>query len=262
MTAAKEGKITHEIVERKVGDLMVDPTVQRSVRQNRVRKMIEEGFDPTALGVLTTSYRRAKEIHIVDGQHRYALCVAIGYDGVLQTNQYRGLTPADEAALFRKLNHAEKVPAIDLFRVRRIEGDQNVEAMFRLLEDNGWRVLASVGDGAFGAVGALERIWVRDNVAAQRAIVALTVAFGRKAVAMQGPLVEGVGLFFAKYGDAVDINDFAKKLGAFQGGPAGLVGYAKGQKATGSGTLSVHVARIVTNVYNNRRRSTKLPDWQ
>lgn len=255
-------KITHEIVERKVGDLMVDPTVQRSVRQNRIRRMIEEGFDPTALGVLTTSYRKAKEIHIVDGQHRYALCVAVGYDGVIQTNQYRGLSTADEAALFRKLNHAEKVPAIDLFRVRRIEGDQQVDAMFRLLEDNGWRVIASVGEGAFGAVGALERIWTKDPVAAQRAVMVLTVAFGHKAVAMQGPLVEGVGLFFARYGDAVDINDLAKKLAKFPGGPAGLVGYAKGQKATGTGTLSVHVARISTNVYNDRRRSTKLPDWQ
>jgi hypothetical protein len=262
MTTPNTGTVTHRIVERKVGDLWVDPTVQRTLKKSRADAMAAE-FRPDALGVLTTSNRGAGRIHVVDGQHRYRAAEVAGYTGPIQTTEYSGLTLAEEAALFRLLNKTEKVSAIDQFLVACVEQVPAALALARVLRDNGWSLAPTASTGKLSAIRSLERIYEASPQAAAATIATLTAAYGHIPSAVQGSLIEGLGKFLIKYeGHAVDLNDLVKRLANSPGGPDALVGFARGQKLSRSGNLSHQVAWVITNIYNQRRRTTKLPEYR
>lgn len=255
----------HEIVERHVGDLYVDPTVQRALKKNRVDKIAGD-FHPEALGVLTTSLRPDGLIHLIDGQHRYRAAETVGYQGVIKTNEYRGLSLSQEAALFRLLNNTEKVSPIDQFVVACVEGRTDAIRISKFLADNGWTVGTSAGNGKISAVKSLQRVYALGEHgpwAASATIAVVTSAWGHVAAAVNGNLIEGIGRFLIKYhDDEVDLTDLGKRLSASPGGPDALLGFARGQKLSRTGNLSTQVARVVLSIYNERRRTTKLPDWQ
>jgi hypothetical protein len=252
MTTSPENRTTHRIVERKVGDLWVDPQVQRAVKKARVEAMAGS-FRPEALGVLTTSWREATRIHVIDGQHRYRAAEAAGYTGVIQTMEYRGLTIPEEAALFRLLNKTEKVSPID---------QHLALAIARILKDNGWTLASTAGAGKISAIRALERVYAKDATAAAATMATLTAAFGHIPAAVQGSMVEGLGLVLAKHGLDIDLTDLAKRLAASPGGPDALVGFARGQKMARTGNLSAQVSWVIVTLYNQRRRTTSLPEWR
>lgn len=258
----REDRVRREIVERKVGDLWVDPAVQRSLQKSRVAKMAED-FIPDALGVLTTSFRSPKRIHVVDGQHRYRSAEAAKYTGPLVTHEYHGLSLAEEAALFRMLNTAQKPSRIDQFLVACVEGIPSAVHLAAMLSETGWSVGNSTAEGRLVAIGSLERVYDLDPNAAKAALHVLTAAYGHRAAAVQGSMVEGVGRMIARYGvGMVDLDDLATRLAKVPGGPDGLVGNARGQKLTRSGNLSTQVARILVGLYNQRRRTRALAPWE
>lgn len=259
-STARADRVTYEMVTRKVGDLWIDPNVQRGLKKARVAKMAGD-FKIDALGVLTTSYRSPKRIHIIDGQHRYRAAEAAAFDGTFETMEYHGLTVPEEAALFRLLNTTEKVSRIDQFLIACVEQDSNAVRLSGFLRDHGWSVGSSAAEGRLSAIGSLERVFALDPEAADAALAVLTKAYGHRPSAVQGALIEGLGRMLAKYGRDVDLDDLAKRLSGVPGGPDGLVGNARGQQLTRTGNLSTQVARVITNLYNQRRRTTALPEW-
>lgn len=260
MSSPKPDRVTFQMEERKVGDLWVDPNVQRNLKKARVSKMAAT-FDPNALGVLTISYRSPRRLHIIDGQHRYRAAEAAGYTGTIQTQEYHGLTVPEEAALFRLLNTTEKVSRIDQFLIACVEQDPAAVQLASFLADAGWSVGSTTMEGRLSAIGSLERVYALDPEAAAAALHVLTKAFGHRPAAVQGSLIEGLGRMLARYRRDVDLDDLAKRLAGVPGGPDGLVGNARGQQLTRTGNLSTQVARVITNLYNQRRRTTALPEW-
>lgn len=260
MTNPKDPRVTYAMVERKVGDLWVDPNVQRALKKARVGKMATD-FQPDALGVLTTSYRSARRVHVIDGQHRYRAAEAASYTGIIQTMEYHGLTVPEEAALFRLLNTTEKVSRIDQFLIACVEQDESAVRLAGFLRDHGWSVGASAIEARLSAIASLERVYALNPEAADGTLAVLTLAFGHRPAAVQGALIEGLGRMLARYGRDVDLEDLAKRLAGVPGGPDGLVGNARGQMFTRTGNLSKQVARLITNIYNQRRRTTALPEW-
>jgi hypothetical protein len=261
---AEPPRISFQMVERKVGDLWVDPNVQRTLRKARVTKIADE-FQASALGVLTTSYRSPKRIHIIDGQHRYRAAEAAAYTGVIQTMEYKGLTVPEEAALFRLLNTTEKVSRVDQFLVACVEQDPAAVHLAAILSEHGWEISSNSAEGRLTAVAALERVYAMDPNAAKATLHVLTKAYGRRPAAVQGSLLVGLGRVFAKYGtgaDGVNLDDLSDRLSKVPGGPDGLLGNARGQKLTRTGDLSTQVARIVVDLYNQRRRTTALTRWE
>jgi hypothetical protein len=261
MTTPKaHARVRYEMVERKVGDLWVDPNVQRTLRKARVAKIASD-FKPDALGVLTTSFRSPKRIHVIDGQHRYRAAEAAAYTGVIQTMEYHGLSIPEEAALFRLLNTTEKVTRIDQFLIACVEQDPAALRLAGFLSDHGWTVSASGAEGRISAIASLERVYALAPEAADATLAVITAAFGHKAAAVQGVLIEGLGRMLARYGHAVDLDDLTKRLAGVPGGPDGLIGNARGQSLTRTGNLSKTIARVITNLYNQRRRTRALAEW-
>lgn len=255
------GRVTYEMVGRKVGDLWVDPNVQRSLRKARVTTMAN-AFASDALGVLTTSFRDPKRIHVIDGQHRYRAAEMAAYTGVIQTMEYHGLTVPEEAALFRLLNATEKVSRIDQYLLSCVEQNPDSLRLAGFLAAHGWAVGVSGTEGRLSAIASLERVYALAPEAADGTLAVLTAAYGHRAAAVQGSLVEGVGRMLARYGRDVDLTDLSARLAKVPGGADGLVGNARGQAMTRTGNLSTQVARVVTNLYNQRRRTTAVPEWQ
>lgn len=255
-------RVTYEMVERKVGDLWVDPNVQRQLKKARVGKMAAD-FRPDALGVLTTSYRSPKRIHVIDGQHRYRAAEAAAHTGTIQTMEYHGLTVPEEAALFRLLNTTEKVSRIDQFLIACVEQDPAAVHLAAMLKMCGWEVANSSAEGRLTAIGSLERVYALDPNAADAALHVITKAYGHRPAGVQGSMLEGVGRMIARYGvETIDLDDLAVRLAKVPGGPDGLIGNARGQKLTRAGNLSTQVARILVSLYNQRRRTTALAPWE
>jgi hypothetical protein len=261
-------KTGFEMVQRKVGDLYVDSNVQRSLRDSRV-KQLAASFRPDALGVLTTSYRSAKRIHVIDGQHRYCAAELAEYSGPIMTMQYYGLSIPQEAALFRLLNDTDKVSKVDAFLVSCVEKNPDSLRLAESMTRHGWHVGAGgTAASRITAIGSLERVYAKSPDAAEATLAVLAAAFGHRSAAVQGPMILGLGLVLARHtdpapedGPKIDVNELIKRLSNVPGGPDGIVGNARGLKITYTGDLSKQVARVIVDLYNLRKRTNALPQW-
>jgi hypothetical protein len=242
--------------------LIVDRRVQRPLRPTRAAKIAAE-MNLDALGLLAVSHRESGEYAIIDGAHRAEALRILGFtnDDVM-CEVYTGLTLAEEAAMFRLRNNSEKVGYLDRFRVRVVEGEPTALAIADLLGRYGWKVENQTYDGVFAAVQRIERIYLLEPLAAERALSTLTRAWGHEHNAADGRIVEGLGLFYHRYGGAVDIDELTDRLSKFPGGPGKLIGSARGLRDLVGSTVPKAVAEIVVELYNARRKTRGLPSWR
>lgn len=259
----------HEIIYESipVQDLHVDPEVQRTIDRNWVTARVPK-FRVDGLGTLVVSRRENGFHHIVDGQHRHALCLAVEYDETLSCQVYTGLTRAEEASMFRLLNDRRKVQPIDLFRVRVIEGDPVATRLKGILEQHGWTVQASKSVGSFGAVGALERIYrgwgqieATNLGVCQSVISAITEAWGHNPHGVRAEIVTGLGMLLIRHGGRVDITKLVTEMAGTAGGPLVLCGRAKALREMSGGRIGDAMAANLVNMINKGRRKNRLPSW-
>jgi len=245
-----------------VSTLMVDPNVQRGLDRNRVARIADE-LDLHAIGTITVSHRGNGSYHVIDGQHRVEAVKLAGGDAEkVDCRVFDELTVEEEARLFRLLNNTTKLQALDKFKVRVVEGEPTAVAISDVLAKHGWKVAGGSGDGCFSAVAAAERIWSRDPKAVDRTIHTITRAWGHEAIATNGFIVEGLGLVYARYADAIDDNSLADKLARYPGGPAKLIGSARGLRDAYRFTTPTAIADLVVEIYNANRRTKALPPWR
>jgi hypothetical protein len=249
-----------EILRITTDKLVVDPAIQRNLDQRRVAKMVA-AFDPEAVGVLTVSRRSNGTYHVVDGQHRLAAArLAEGENVELTCRVFAGLSAQDEARLFRWLNNTAKPQAIDLFRVKVIEGDPDATAIEKMITSLGWDIRLSNGGHSFAAITAAERVHKADPTAVERSLATITRAWGFDEV--DGRVFEGLGLLYARHGSAVDLGALAERLAVFPGGQMALLGRARGLSDLLRTKVTSAVAEVVTEIYNVKRKTKALPAWR
>lgn len=242
--------------------LTVDGNVQRSLDRSRAAAIADK-LDVNALGVLTVSRRANGANHVIDGQHRVeGLRLAGGENEKVQCRVFTGLSLEDEARLFRLLNNTKGLQALDKFRVRVVEGEPNAVAIYDMLTKYGWKVNFGGHDGSFSAVASLERVFLRDAAAAERAIATVTRAWGHLNSGGDGRIVEGIGLVYARYGSAADDSDVVERLAKYPGGPTRLLGAARGVHDVYRISVTQGVADIVVELYNARRKTRAIAPWR
>lgn len=242
--------------------LFVDPEVQRNVEPRKVQR-ISDNLNEAALGTLTVSRRDNGRYHVVDGQHRVAALTQIN-DGSYKVlcRVFTGLTVNEEATLFRLLNNTSRPHAVDSFRIRVIEGEQGAAYITRVLTDNGWRLATGSADRAFAAVAAIERIYRLDPDAVSQTIVSITRAWGHQQSGVDGRIVEGLGLVFARYGNAIDADNLVDRLARYPGGPGKLIGNARTLSDALGVTVAKAMAESLVELYNKAKSTRALPHWR
>lgn len=259
--------IKHKYIYLK--DLTVDPEVQRAegLDLRRVNKMAA-AFDDMALGTVTVSARPNGTQIILDGWHRTSAAEQVGYKGQISANVFTGLSAEREHELFVLYNNTRNVSALTTFIQRVAFGDVVAVEINDVLTRYGWRVKPGTGEGNFVAVNAIESVYTDGarSVAkgahlelVDKTVSTLTAAWGHDCRATHQSLVRGVGKFFGRYAELIDMKKLVSELQL--SAPTIIRGKATTLQELQGGSLDASVAHILTNLHNHRKRSNQLPDW-
>ena len=142
--------------------MRVNPLAQRELRPARVSRLAAE-FDVEQMGTPTVSHR-GDWYYLIDGQHRIeALKIWLGTweDQQIQCWCYEGLSEADEAEVFLKLNDTLTVRCFDRFKVAVQAGRTTEADIDRIVRALGLRISANRGSGGISAAGTLARVYAR-----------------------------------------------------------------------------------------------------
>jgi hypothetical protein len=126
---------------RRVHELQIDSTYQRTIETDRSRTLINriaQAWDWNLCQPLAVAKRGDGSLMVVDGQHRLAAarlrndiwdlpCVVTAYDGA-----------GEEAAAFVALNQQRRpLSKLELFKASLVAGDEEARAVMRLIEGAG-----------------------------------------------------------------------------------------------------------------------------
>lgn len=244
--------------------LMVDVTVQRPQDSIRVAAIAGD-FDRGSLGVIHVSKRDDGKHHIIDGQHRVEALRLLGKgEEAIPCQMYEGLSRAEEAAMFRRLNNTRQVQIIDRFRVRIVEGDPVACEIASILRSHKWTIAKSGSRGSFFAVAAMEKVYRAkdggDSATCDALIRIATEAWGHDSNALRAEIVSGLGVLLRRH-PHLDMVKLVTEMGQHEGGPLGLIGQARQLHSIRSGRISDAMAEILVNRYNHRRKVHRLPEW-
>ena len=252
-------------------DLSVDPVVQRTIDMNWVNSR-KTAFTANALHVLTVSLRANGLKHIIDGQHRHALALAVDYHEPLTCEVYVGMSLAEEALLFRLLNDRKKVTPLDNFRIRVIEGEKVATELTDVLTRYGWIVQPNKSQFSLQAVTALEKVYTgwgpkkSENLATVESVISIiTAAWKGNPDGVRAEILTGLGMVLMRHGSRVPIPRIVAQMKAVPGGPAALSRRARAlREMSGGMKIGDAVATNFINMSNanlSKDSKNRLPSW-
>jgi hypothetical protein len=243
--------------------LRIHPFAQRELVPSKLKKLMAE-LDLDAIGVLHAVEYEIGGVHaiwIIDGQHRWRALMEHGFgEWEVEVKIHLDVTDNARASeLFLKLNDRAVVSPYDKF-------DNEVKAAFpaavgivQILQDRGLRVTRNAADGRVCCVTAMKKLYLADEGRSLRLTLDTAVAaWGKTASAVEGKLIEGLGLVYSTYNGSIDRAAMVKKLAKYPGGASALIGDAKGLKNLRKTSLSRCVAEKVIETYNAGRKTGRL----
>lgn len=242
-----------------IPQMRVNPKAQRELRQDRVDYLVAN-FDPEQLGTPTVNLRDGVW-YVIDGQHRVETLKAVGWgDQSVQCWTYEGLTEVEEAAKFLQLNDVLQVGALPKFKAGvTAELDEETE-IDRVVRSQGLVVTRDHVPGAIGAVGTLRRVYRRSDPATLgRTLRIIRDAYGD--AGLEAPVIDGIGYVCQRYNGQLNDDTAVAKLGAANGGVAGLLNRADQLRRATGNAKGQCVAAAAVEAINRSRGGKKLPDW-
>jgi hypothetical protein len=239
--------------------IKVNPVAQRELKQYRVDKILAS-LDLDQIGNPVVNERDGW-FYCIDGQHRIEALRQFGFvDETIQCWTHLGLTEAEEADRFDKLNDTLAVDALAKFRVRVTAGRERECEINRVVMLNGMCVSRDQTPGAIGAVKTLERIYDRSgSKTLARTITIAHRAFGDPG--LEAAVIDGLGLLCQRYNGDLNDTDAVAKLGKVAGGVNGLLGQAEVLKRKTGNARNHCVAAAAVEIINRGRGGKKLPSW-
>lgn len=197
--------------------LRVDETYQSVVNPSWVRQ-IADGFDPDLFRPLDVSARTDGTFWVVDGRHRLEAVRLLGWlEEAVPCFVYRGLSVAQEAALFYRLNAGtRKKRVIAVFRARLAAGEPVAFEVARVVSECGFELATTEtnrGVTRLLCVGTLEAIHKAGGVALLRRVLSLlhdTWAGKRKV--NDADFIRALFAFVLVHGDVMSDAVFVERL--------------------------------------------------
>jgi hypothetical protein len=217
--------VKKKIYEISADKLKIDPRVQRVMDPRRVAKIADE-WDDLYVGTITISHRvnpfdsSDEEFVILDGQTRWhALKMVCGQDTTTCTilaEVFTGLTLAEEASMFLRLNFRKGVTPLDNFRIALVAGEEWAVKIQEIAGRYRWAV-SGTGDGTkrtFQAIGAAKKIMTADETGRtlDRVFAVIDAAWPGVRDAVCGESLHGLGGLYSNHG-GLDTAGFVTKLG-------------------------------------------------
>lgn len=241
----------------RVDEIFADPTYQRGCDVARARKMAAD-WDRRLAGIVEVSDRGADatpRYAVVDGQHRWAAARYLRPSPTLVANVHEGLSVADEAALFDKLNRQRKqTTAWDHWKARRAANDQQVLAIEQTAAKSGLIVSENTAaDTAVSCIGTLEKIAASAGGIDLLMVTldVLTDAYGtHQRSAFEAPLIHGLAMVVYTFGDNLNAQRLIDALS--EQSPKRIRVQATTMRDDGGmpGSLAKLSAVAIVNVYN------------
>jgi hypothetical protein len=236
----------------------------------KLASKIAAEFDPDLLGfplIVAMDARGGERFYVQDGQHRIAAVrLALGEDQQVQCEVVRGIDLARAAELFRGRQVRKNVTVIDNFLIGVTAKNPECLAINGIATDLGLKVANGSQESSISAVSSLQRIYRMEPEAHRgplltRVLTLAVTSWGRAPETFNGDALVGVAMVLVRHGDALESDALEKKLRGFTGGALGLIGKARGLRASVGGSVAQCVARSIVMAYNSGRTKHRLPAW-
>lgn len=252
-----------KLVTLAANTLRIHPEAQRQLVPAKLKKLMGD-FDLDAVGVLHAveySINGVFGVWVVDGQHRIRALIEHGFGEWLVKVAIHTDVTDDAAAsrLFLLLNDRAPVSPFDKFQneVRALVPD--AVGAERAMRERGFKPARACSDGTIAAVTALKKLHAADaGKSLALTLDTILAAWGKRSSAVEGKLIEGLGLCFRTYNGSIDQQVMVKKLAKYPGGASGLLGDAKGMTRLRKVSLARSVAERIVEIYNSGMRSGRL----
>ncbi|OJZ69463.1 hypothetical protein BRW65_22935 [Mycobacterium paraffinicum] len=240
----------------RVDELFVDPSYQRAVDMGRARKLAA-GWDRRLAGVIEISDRgdgHSPRYAVVDGQHRWEAARLRDPQASMVARVHEGLTVADEARLFDRLNRERRRPSTwDHWQARKASGDPDVLAIEHVVTSLELQIHHAPKAGNVRCTATLEKLFALGGADLIRDTLELIVqVWDLRMDAYDAPLVHGIGLIQHHLGDRIDPERLADTLLGVL--PTALRTHAAALGETLTGTAGVRMAITIMVLYNRNRR--------
>ena len=263
MTEKEKHVSNSKIVKVRADMLKVHPVAQRNIVQAKLRKLVQS-LDLDAIGILhgvEYEINGTKAIWIIDGQHRYrALLDTDLGEWIVEVKVHLDAKDDIRASeLFLRLNDRSPVSPYDKFINEVTAKNQAALGTIRILGKHELKPEKFQADGNVTCVSALKKVYNSDGgKSLDNTLGTLIAAWGKRSCAVEGKMVEGLGMVFTKYDGTVDREALTGKLGKYPGGPHGLIGDAKGMLQYRRSSLAKCIAERIIDTYNSSRRVGRL----
>lgn len=237
-----------------VDEIFADSTYQRELDAGRARAMAN-GWDRRLAGILELSDRgehTRPRFAVIDGQHRWAAAQRLDPPPSLVANVHSGLTVAEEAALFDKLNRARKQTNIwDHWRARRAAADPAVLAIEAVAQKNDLVLQMAAADGCISCVAAVEKVVKLGGTTLLDETLSLIVeVWGGRRDALDAPIIHGLALVLHYLGEPIDPVRLGDCL--IEVIPRQLRTQATALRDLTTGTLPTLTAIAIMSLYNKK----------
>jgi len=242
--------------------LRIHPHAQRDLVLSKLKKL-RETLDLDAIGVLhgvEYEINGVTAIWIIDGQHRLRALMDHGFgEWMVEVKIHLDATDDARASeLFLRLNDRSPVSPYDKFKNEMTANHPDAVGIVNVLRARGLKVSRTTGDGNVCCVNALKKLHTDGGKTLVLTIDTILSAWGRTAAAVEGKIIEGLGMVYGRYNGSVDQQAMVKKLAKYPGGAPGLIGDAKGVMNFRRSTLSHCVAEVIIERYNSGRKAGRL----
>lgn len=232
--------------------IFADPTYQRACDESRARKLAKE-WDRRLVGIVEVSDRGedvAPRYAIVDGQHRWAAAGRLDDPPALVANVHTGLSVAEEAELFDKLNRQRKqTNTWDHWKARRAAGEAAVLDIEATVAAHDLIVDMSPQDGRIACVSTLEKVVKLGGLRLlQQTLHLIVEMWGGRREALDSQIIHGLALVLWYLEEPLDHNRLAEVM--LETTPRQLKANANQLREITTGNGSVRTAIALIASYN------------